>query len=254
MVKAGLDPVAAGIVVLQGMSAASDSGATAPSGSAYQYDQPRFPQAGNTIQTHSCTVSVAMRINRPVITLLEGLMSSDECDMLVELSRARLQGSTVVDPINGKDVAITDRKSSGTFFAVNESDFIARLDRRIAEIMHWPVENGEGLQILNYQVGGEYKPHYDYFPPEDPGSATHLTKGGQRVSTLIIYLNDVPSGGETIFPNIHLSVSPKKGSAVYFEYCNDAGHVDPLSLHGGKPVIAGEKWIATKWMRQRRYC
>jgi prolyl 4-hydroxylase len=68
-----------------------------------------------------------------------------------------------------------------------------------------------------------------------------------------MYLNDVEQGGETIFPSIHLSVTPKKGSAVYFEYCNDLGQVDSMSLHGGVPVIAGEKWIATKWMRQRRY-
>jgi prolyl 4-hydroxylase len=70
---------------------------------------------------------------------------------------------------------------------------------------------------------------------------------------LILYLNDVDQGGETIFPSIHLSVVPKKGAAIYFEYCNAAGHVDPSTLHGGAPVLAGEKWIATKWMRQRKY-
>ena len=136
---------------------------------------------------------------------------------------------------------------------LDENPFIARLDRRIAEVMNWPVENGEGLQILNYQIGGEYKAHFDYFAPADPGSQVHLAHGGQRVSTLVMYLNEVEAGGETVFPDIGLSVVPKKGSAVYFEYCNSLGQVDPLSLHSGMPVIQGEKWIATKWMRQRRY-
>ena len=68
-----------------------------------------------------------------------------------------------------------------------------------------------------------------------------------------MYLNDVAEGGETTFPSIHLTVSPKKGSAVYFEYCNSRGQVDPLSLHAGQPVLQGEKWIATKWMRERKY-
>ena len=27
----------------------------------------------------------------------------------------------------------------------------------------------------------------------------------------------------------------------------------PLTLHGGEPVEKGEKWIITKWMRQRSY-
>ena len=119
--------------------------------------------------------------------------------------------------------------------------------------MHWPIENGEGIQILHYPVGGEYRPHFDYFPPRDPGSQTHLANGGQRVSTLVMYLNDVEQGGETNFPTLQLSVSPKKGAAAYFEYANSLNQVDPLSLHAGMPVLAGEKWIATKWMRQRRY-
>jgi prolyl 4-hydroxylase len=73
------------------------------------------------------------------------------------------------------------------------------------------------------------------------------------VSTLIIYLNDVEEGGETVFPESGLSVSPRQGSGLYFEYCNHLGQLDPLSLHAGAPVIAGEKWIVTKWMRQRRF-
>ena len=105
--------------------------------------------------------------------------------------------------------------------------------------MNWPVENGEGLQILNYKVGGEYKPHFDYFPPGDPGSAVHLAKGGQRVSTMVIYLNDVEEAGETTFPDVGLSVTPKKGAAVYFEYCNSQNQVDPLTLHAGAPWQRG---------------
>jgi prolyl 4-hydroxylase len=119
--------------------------------------------------------------------------------------------------------------------------------------MNWPVDNGEGFQILHYGVGGEYTPHFDYFPPEQPGSATHISRGGQRVSTLVMYLNDVEEGGETTFPDVGLSVSPRAGSAVYFRYFNGAGQIDPLTLHAGAPVLAGEKWIMTKWMRQFRY-
>jgi prolyl 4-hydroxylase len=68
-----------------------------------------------------------------------------------------------------------------------------------------------------------------------------------------MYLNDVPAGGETVFPKLNLSVVPEKGSAVHFEYCNSLGQIDARTLHGGLPVKEGEKWISTKWMRQRRY-
>jgi prolyl 4-hydroxylase len=73
------------------------------------------------------------------------------------------------------------------------------------------------------------------------------------VSTLIAYLNDVEQGGETVFPKLGLAVIPQRGNAVYFEYCNSRGQVDHATLHGGNPVISGEKWLATKWMRERRF-
>jgi len=188
-----------------------------------------------------------------VVAVFDNLLSEDECDELVRLSSAKLKRSTIVDPETGNEEIINARSSYGTFFSLNENAFIATLDARISAVMHLPVDNGEGIQILNYQIGGEYRPHFDYFPPSDPGNAVHLARGGQRVSTLVMYLNDVEEGGETIFPDIGLSVTPRKGSAVYFEYCNSLNQLDPLSLHGGTPVVRGEKWIATKWMRQSRY-
>lgn len=221
--------------------------------SAYVYDAPRMISQGNVVRTSDRDVRLTFRIAEPVVAVLDNLMSPEECDELIRLSSLKLQRSTIVDPLTGSEAVIDDRSSFGTFFTLNENDFIARLDRRIAEVMNWPIENGEGIQILRYKIGGEYKTHFDYFLPDDPGSQVHLAKGGQRVSTLIIYLNDVEAGGETIFPHLNLSVVPKKGSAVYFEYCNGQGQVDPLTLHGGLPVSVGEKWIATKWMRQRRY-
>ena len=220
---------------------------------AYVYETPRLPQSGNFIHTHDRNIRVTLRLRQPVVAVLDNLMSPEECDELVQLSRIKLKRSAIVDPVTGQERVIDERSSDGTFFHLNENDFIARLDRRIAELMHWPVENGEGIQILHYPVGGQYKAHFDYFPPDEPGSLVHLARGGQRVSTLVMYLSDVEEGGETTFASIKLSVTPKKGSAVYFEYANSRGQVDPLSLHSGTPVRKGEKWIATKWMRERRY-
>lgn len=219
----------------------------------YIYQTPRLPQTGNIIKTADRDVRVTLRMEKPVVALFDNLFTSKECDELVRLASVKLERSKIVDPKTGKEEIIQDRSSYGTFFNINENKFIARLDRRIAAVMNWPVENGEGIQILNYKVGAEYKAHFDYFPPDDPGSTVHLAKGGQRVSTLVMYLNDVEAGGETAFPELGLAISPKKGSALYFEYCNSFNQVDPLSLHSGMPVIAGEKWIATKWMRQNRY-
>jgi len=254
LIEAGFEPHTAGIAVLQAMAGIQTAPTPAVASAHGRVStSPRIPQACSVIQTSDRLIRVSMRMLDPVVALFDNVMSPGECDQLIEMSHAKLQRSTIVDPQDGANRVIADRASSGTYFALNETAFITVLDRRIAELMHCPAENGEGLQILNYQVGGEYKPHFDYFPPEQSGSAVHLAKGGQRISTLIVYLNDVDAGGETIFPSLKLSFVPKRGSALYFEYCNTAGQVDPSTLHGGAPVQGGEKWIATKWMRQGKY-
>jgi len=221
--------------------------------SSYGYETPRLKPLGSVITTPDREVRVSLRMAQPVIAVLDNMLSEQECDELVRLASIKLKRSTIVDPATGREEVIQERSSHGTFFTLTENDFIKRLERRISAVMNLPIENGEGLQILNYKVGGEYKPHFDYFPPGEAGSAVHLAKGGQRVSTLIMYLNNVEQAGETSFPDLGLSITPKKGTALYFEYCNSLDQVDPLTLHAGMPVVAGEKWIATKWMRQRKY-
>ncbi|WP_148714985.1 2OG-Fe(II) oxygenase [Chitinolyticbacter meiyuanensis] len=266
MVEKNFDPMFANAIVFhfvstsgkgQGATAVTlpgaESGQQRALKSGYVYETPRIPMHGGVIKTADRDVKVVMRIEKPVVVVFDNLLSHEECDEMVRLSEKKLKRSAIVDPTTGRDEIIDDRTSFGTFFHVRESEFVAKLDERISQLMHWPVEKGEGIQILNYQVGGEYKPHYDYFPPQDQGSHVHLRNGGQRVSTLIMYLNDVEDGGETIFPELGLAVAPRKGSAVYFEYCNRSSQVDPLTLHGGAPVRRGEKWIATKWMREQNF-
>jgi prolyl 4-hydroxylase len=115
------------------------------------------------------------------------------------------------------------------------------------------VEQGEPLQILHYGLKGEYLPHHDYFDPNDPGSPVILKTGGQRIATLVMYLNTPEEGGATHFPELDLDVKARKGSAVYFEYMNKNGQLDSRSLHAGMPVLKGEKWVATKWLRESNY-
>jgi prolyl 4-hydroxylase len=118
-------------------------------------------------------------------------------------------------------------------------------------LLQWPLENGEGLQVLRYRPGAEYKPHYDYFDPAQPGTPSILKRGGQRVASLVMYLNTPTRGGATTFPDVNFEVGPVKGNAVFFSY--DRPHPMTRSLHGGAPVLEGEKWVATKWLREGRF-
>jgi prolyl 4-hydroxylase len=217
------------------------------------YQDPPCNNWGNQIEIDQHTVSVVTRVNAPEVIVLENVLTDAECDALIGLSRPKLSRSTTVDRDTGDDQIIDARSSEGTFFLRGENTLVASIEKRLSVLTGMPVENGEGLQILHYGVGGEYQPHFDYFEPEETGSAAHLRRGGQRVSTLIMYLNDVDAGGETIFPDLGLSVAARKGGGVYFSYCDAQGNLDRRTLHGGAPVQRGEKWISTHWLRQGVY-
>ncbi len=187
----------------------------------------------------------------PRVVVFGSLLSDEECEQMIALARPRLARSLTVATRTGGEEVNDDRTSQGMFFRRGENDLVARIEARIARLLNWPVENGEGLQILHYRPGTEYKPHYDYFDPAEPGTPSILRRGGQRVATVVMYLAEPQQGGGTTFPDVHLEVAPKRGNAVFFSY--DRPHPSTRTLHGGTPVLAGEKWIATKWLRQQRF-
>ena len=196
-------------------------------------------------------VCVLQAMYNPRVVVFGGLLSDAECEELVELAKPRLARSLTVATRTGGEEVNDDRTSNGMFFQRGENDLVRRIEQRIARLVNWPEENGEGLQVLHYTPGTEYKPHYDYFDPQEPGTPTILRRGGQRVATIIMYLGEPEKGGGTVFPDVNLEVAPKRGNAVFFSY--ERAHPATRSLHGGSPVTAGEKWIATKWLRERRF-
>ena len=207
-------------------------------------------ESPNVIETGDRNVDILMVLNAPRVVIFGNLLAPEECDELVAQSRSKLQRSTVVNPETGGWDVHEHRTSDGTHFERGETELVRRIETRLSELVGFPVDHGEPLQILHYLVGGEYRPHWDYFDPAQPGNEQVLENGGQRVATLIMYLNDVEAGGSTVFPDVGLDVLPRKGNAVYFAYTTEAGELDKRTLHGGSPVAEGEKWIATKWIRQ----
>ncbi len=196
-------------------------------------------------------VKVVMALRQPRVVVFSDLLSVEECDGIIALATKRLARSeTVATAADGSEVNAA-RTSDGMFFERGETDLIDRVEKRIAALLRWPLDHGEGLQVLRYRPGAEYQPHYDYFDPGHVSTPNILKRGGQRVGTLVIYLNTPTAGGSTIFPDVGLDVAPVKGNAVFFSY--DRPHPSTQSLHGGSPVLEGEKWVATKWLRQATF-
>ncbi|GAV75500.1 2OG-FeII_Oxy domain-containing protein [Cephalotus follicularis] len=203
----------------------------------------------------------------PRAFIYHNFLSKEECDYLINLATPHMVKSTVVDSETGRSIDSRVRTSSGMFLKRGQDKIIRAIEKRIADFTFIPVEHGEGLQVLHYEVGQKYEPHYDYFLDE-----FNTKNGGQRMATILMYLSDVEEGGETVFPDTRanfsavpwwnelsecgrrgLSVKPKMGDALLFWSMNSDATLDPSSLHGSCPVIRGNKWSCTKWMHVEEY-
>lgn len=211
---------------------------TAPEKAAEQH---LFDADGSVMIVGDAVVPFTKLHTWPLVVVLKDVLSSGECGQLIQLSTDRMQRSK----ISSDRVVNQMRTSSGMFFERSENDLIHTVEKRLAKIMNIPVEHAEGLQILKYTPGQEYKAHHDYFLP------TSKAASNNRISTMVVYLNEVEEGGETYFPALDISITPQKGSAVYFEYFYNDEELNKQTLHGGAPVIKGEKWVATQWMRRK---
>ncbi|KAI5418766.1 probable prolyl 4-hydroxylase 10 [Lathyrus oleraceus] len=192
-------------------------------------------------------------------------LTIEECEHLINIAKPNMGKSLVVQSDkNGtvQNVYSRVRTSTGTFLLRGQDKIVRNIEKRIADFTFIPVEHGEDLQILHYEVGQEYVPHHDYFTDE-----YNLWNGGNRIATMLMYLSDVEEGGETVFPAAKvnfssvpwwnelsdcgkkgLSIKPKMGDAILFWGMKPNGTLDPSSMHGSCPVIKGDKWSATKWL------
>ena len=180
----------------------------------------------------------------PRAACLRALFSPAECEFLIARARPSLMPSVVIDPQTGRQFQNPIRTSDGMAFPyVEESPAIHALNRRIAAATRTDVGQGEPLQVLRYRPGQEYKPHSDAVAGD----------ANQRILTLLIYLNGGYSGGETRFVRTGLSFRGEPGDALAFWNVDAQGRPDPLAQHAGLPVTAGEKLIATRWIRAQPF-
>lgn len=187
----------------------------------------------------------------PFIASAENGLSALECAWLRMSARNRLRPSWILDPQSGRARPHPIRTGAATFLAPHHLELPAlRLMERLASYAPAPLSRGEPLAILRYHRGDQYRPHRDALGPAalagDP-----LRGAGDRMRTVLGYLNSPGAGGETVFPNLGLRITPERGRILVFENLNESRQPEPLSLHAGLPVHAGTKWLASLWIRER---
>jgi prolyl 4-hydroxylase len=171
-----------------------------------------------------------------------------DSNKLIELANVNLYKMGVL----GKDSPDNYRVANGTWLS-SEEEPMRQIREKISNILNIPVENMEGNHIVQYNVGGYYKTHHDFFHLNTDYIDSELKRGGQRIYTALIYLNDDFEGGETEFPKLNLVVKPEKNKLVIWKNLKDNGDLDMDSLHAGLPVKTGSKYILVIWIRESKF-
>ena len=185
----------------------------------------------------------------PEAIVFRGAFSATACEYVIAAASRRLAPSQTVDPRTGISRRDAYRTSlTATMGPVDLDLALVAINRRVAQIAGNPYCNGEFLSVLHYSPGQEYKPHFDWLPPGDD-----FERGGQRVTTALIYLNEDYEGGDTHFltPDIRFKGAP--GDLLVFQNALPDGTADKVSRHASLPVSRGAKWIASKWFRGKKY-
>lgn len=198
------------------------------------------------------TLTVKTWSENPLIEEYEQALTSEECIYLRWQSAPYLKPSDTIDPSSGKTESHAIRTSYSMFFSPTILSIPVRwLEEQLANLSDLPLQQGETLQVLHYEPGQQYKPHYDYFDPSITGMEVPLKAAGQRLTTCLTYLNTVTDGGETHFPRLDLRIPARQGHMLIYKNCNENGELQDKTLHAGLPVESGVKWVASKWICQR---
>jgi prolyl 4-hydroxylase len=182
------------------------------------------------------------------------LLTSEECDKIIQIAKENgLSQSYIVsdDKLNSYDSSF--RKSDQTWIDPSYHPILHKLSKISENLTQLPIENQEMIQIVRYEKGGKFDAHYDACVKNETICKKMNRNGGQRRTTLIVYLNDVLMGGETEFVNLNLKVKPEKGKGVLFFSTDENERILEESKHRGNEVLDGEKWIATIWSHPRKY-
>jgi prolyl 4-hydroxylase len=193
-----------------------------------------------------------MQFEAPRIGVIQNFLPPDLCAWLIACARVDLQPALINDAHTGKPKSDGRRSNSAMSMTLFKLDIVAQLVKaRIATALQAPMSHQEVSNILHYQVGQEFRVHFDFQNPALPGDARMLDEKGQRIATFLIYLNDDFEGGETDFPILNWRFKGKTGDALFFWNVDRDGAAETKLAHAGLPPASGEKWLFSQWVRAK---
>jgi len=190
--------------------------------------------------------------NTPAVYLFEEFATPFETRMIIERARAQMKRALV----SAEKAGTTSKRRSGRncWLRHDETPELLNLAQRISDLVGIDLIHAESFQVIHYSASQEYAAHFDAWDASTERGQRCMQRGGQRLVTCLLYLNDVEEGGGTGFPRLDVEVRAREGRMVLFHNCYPGTtERHPDSLHGGLPVAKGEKWAVNLWFREQSY-
>jgi len=181
--------------------------------------------------------------------VIRDFINEDEANYILEKAKDKFEPSVLYG-----NIVMEQIRKSNTVWLSKHDPIIKKIISRVCEKCNLPLKNAEHLQVVKYDPSGYYRQHHDTVNENKKESMDFFSHGGHRVATMLIYLNDDFEGGETAFLNLRKKIKPPKyGGILFYSLDKKRELCHPLSLHEGRTVLSGNKYVANIWLRQNKF-
>lgn len=186
----------------------------------------------------------------PLLCSIDDFVSDKQAAHLIDSAKDKLAQALVSSAKEG--VKSAGRTGMNCWIRHDNDPIVQELVDKVCALVAIPSQHAESIQMIYYGQDQQYKPHFDAWDGQTERGQRCMAKGGQRLLTCLMYLNTPEKGGGTIFPKLDMQIEAKKGRMVMFHNCHpNTIERHPHSLHGGMPVLGGEKWACNLWFRDQ---
>lgn len=184
----------------------------------------------------------------PPVYIVDDFVDASTCDLLIRAAEPRLRRSRTHSARGNRPAQ--GRTSLTCYLAKSDAPCVTLL-RAIHALTRAPFGHMELPQVARYTQSQRYVAHHDGVDPRTRDGRAFCRNGGQRVVTVLVYLNDVAYGGGTRFPKLDdMTIQPRRGTALVFFPGRSDGSIDERVLHTALPAV-DVKWVSQVWIRQR---
>ena len=190
------------------------------------------------------------KLNRDNIVSIDAFLSVKECKLILqELRFVYWQASTVVKRKGRQTYSCLSEESRKSLTAHQEwfSDELnaklLEIETRVGQWLDVNTGNLEYWQATRYGKGDSFDYHLD-------GGLWKKSESGERVRTILLFLNTPLKGGATHFRALNRKIKAETGRLLVWNNLLPSGNANYATIHSGQAVLAGNKTTLVTWERQ----